>query len=79
MPKKKGTPGGNPNPIQTAEFLAQQFPAAADIPEGVELADKPLCVKLPVDIDAYVRSLPHRSQWIRRVIVEAAKRELPPD
>jgi hypothetical protein len=51
MPKKKGTPGGNPQPVQTPEFLARQFAPAADLPAGVELAKAALCVKLPADID----------------------------
>jgi len=29
-----------------------------------------------LDIDAAVRSLPNRSAWLRRVITEAARREL---
>ena len=76
MPKKKGTPGGNPQPVQTPEFLAKQFAPAADLPAGVELAKAALCVKLPADIDSLVRPLENRSEWLRRVIVEAAQREL---
>jgi hypothetical protein len=76
MPKKKGTPGGNPQPVQTPEFLAKQFAPAADLPAGVELAKAALCVKLPADIDSLVRPLENRSEWLRRVIVEAARREL---
>lgn len=33
-------------------------------------------VKLPETIDAVVRSLPNRTAWLRRVITEAAEREL---
>ncbi|ACK74060.1 hypothetical protein PCC7424_5490 (plasmid) [Gloeothece citriformis PCC 7424] len=40
------------------------------------LADKPLTIRLPVDIDEAIRALPNRSEWMRRVLVEAAKREL---
>jgi hypothetical protein len=76
MPKPKGTPGGNRFAVQTAEFLAHQKPRPADLPEGVELATKTLGVKLPVHIDAAVRSLPNRSEWLRRVITEAVEREL---
>ncbi len=46
------------------------------MPEGVELADKALCVKLPVEIDAVIRAHPNRSAWMRRVLTEAAKAEL---
>jgi hypothetical protein len=40
------------------------------------LADHNLGVRVAVDIDAAVRSLPNRSAWLRRVITEAARREL---
>lgn len=43
---------------------------------GIKHGVKPLCVKLPPDIDEIVRALPNRSDWMRRVIVEAAQREL---
>jgi hypothetical protein len=36
----------------------------------------PVAVALPKDIDKVVRSLPNRSEWLRRVITEAAQREL---
>lgn len=40
------------------------------------LASKPVAVKLPKDIDEAVRSLSNPSEWLRRVIVEAARQEL---
>ncbi len=42
------------------------------------LADKALSVRLPVSIDAIIRSLPgdQRADWLRRVLCEAAQREL---
>jgi hypothetical protein len=46
-------------------------------PIGEEaLSTQNLAVKLPKNIDALVRSLPNRSAWMRRVLVEAAEREL---
>ena len=42
----------------------------------VSLASKPLCVKVPPEIDAIVLRLPDTSAWLRRVITEAAEREL---
>ncbi|NET16930.1 MAG: hypothetical protein F6K08_30995 [Okeania sp. SIO1H6] len=33
-------------------------------------------IRLPLKIDAYVRSLPNRSEWIRKVITEAALAEM---
>ncbi|MCY7394233.1 MAG: hypothetical protein LH647_22875 [Leptolyngbyaceae cyanobacterium CAN_BIN12] len=38
-------------------------------------ARKPVSVLLPKDIDAVVRTLPNRTEWLRRVISEAVKRE----
>jgi hypothetical protein len=40
------------------------------------LADKALSVRVEQDVDRAVRSLPNRTQWLRRVITEAAQREL---
>ena len=40
-----------------------------------EVAGKPISVKLPVEIDAWVRSLPNRTEWLRQVIAEAVERE----
>jgi hypothetical protein len=40
------------------------------------LAASALMARIPVHIDAVVRSLPNRSAWLRRVITEAAQREL---
>jgi hypothetical protein len=44
------------------------------------LAEKAISVRLPVSIDAVIRALPsaERSQWLRRVLREAAERELAP-
>lgn len=50
------------------------MPALGDAP----LASKPLCVKLPADIYAVVEPLENRSEWLRRVICEAAQKELMP-
>jgi hypothetical protein len=75
MPKPKGTPGGNPTPVQTSKFLKRKFPAAKDLPDDVELASKPLCVKLPVKLDKIVRSLPDKSVWLRAAITEKLQKE----
>lgn len=74
MVKRKGDKGGNPSPVQTPEFLAKQF-KAPDVPEGVELAKTPLSVKLPIAVDAAIRALPNRNEWVRRALSEAAKRD----
>lgn len=40
------------------------------------LAASALMARVPIPIDSLVRSLPNRSAWLRRVITEAAQREL---
>jgi hypothetical protein len=40
------------------------------------LAASALSARVPVRIDALVRQHPNRSAWLRRVITEAAQREL---
>lgn len=42
---------------------------------GQPLADRPIPVRLPADIDAIVREMPNRSAWIREAIIEKLKRE----
>ncbi|NCJ06352.1 hypothetical protein GS597_07475 [Synechococcales cyanobacterium C] len=67
-------PKGNPNPVAPPKFVAARFK-----PQGVvdePLADVAVQVRLTESIDALVRSLPNRSAWLRRVITEAAEREL---
>jgi hypothetical protein len=67
-------PKGNPNPFITPEFEQSRFKRADG---GTEpLAEKLLCVRLTQSVDARVRSLPNISSWVRRVITEAAQREL---
>lgn len=44
--------------------------------KGTEPLGKPICVALPLDVDEAVRALSDRSEWLRRVISEAAQREL---
>lgn len=40
------------------------------------LAERPVAVKLPQHVDAAIRDLALPSEWLRRVICEAAEREL---
>jgi hypothetical protein len=67
-------PKGNPNPVRTPEFQAKQFKRSDRTTEP--LADKILAVRVPIEIDARIRDLPDKTAWLRRVIVEAAEREL---
>jgi hypothetical protein len=65
---------GNPNPVITPEFEQNQFKRGDNSTEP--LAEKLLCVRLTQSVDGAVRSLPNMSSWVRRVITEAAQREL---
>jgi hypothetical protein len=65
MAKKKGDKGGNPAPVQTEEFKARQIPKA-----DVDLATKPICLKLPVEADAVLRGMPNRSEYIRAAVLQ---------
>lgn len=63
----------NPNPKQTQEFKAKQFRVLGDEPLA-----KVRGIRLPQSVDAAIEALPanERSAWLRRVISEAAEREL---
>lgn len=62
---------GNPNP-NPANLKA--LPRCDRTTEP--LADSPMMVRLFRDVDAVIRQHPNRSAWLRRVITEAAQREL---
>lgn len=64
----------NPNPIQTKEFKAKQYKRQDDSQEM--LSSKVLSVRVPVSVFWKIYALPDKGAWLRRVIVEAAKREL---
>jgi hypothetical protein len=49
-------PKGNPNPILTPEFKAQQFKPQGEV--NGTLSSKTIGIKLPVEIDEVVRFLP---------------------
>jgi hypothetical protein len=65
---------GNPSPVITPEFAEARFKPQGEPEES--LADVSIQVRLTKSVDGYVRSLPNRSAWLRRVITEAAQREL---
>lgn len=66
---------GNPNPVIPPNFKEMQFARSDRTTEP--LSDKTIALRLPADIDEAVRSLNHqKSSWLRRVISEAARREL---
>lgn len=60
----------NPNP--KTDHLKPYQAHASENP----LAGKPLTIRVPIDVDQAIRSLPNRSAWMRRVLTEAAQREL---
>jgi hypothetical protein len=70
-------PKGNPSPVITPEFKARQFKRSDGTVEP--LSKKTVFVRLPESIDTVVQTLPNRSAWLRRVITEAAQRELMKD
>jgi hypothetical protein len=45
-------------------------------PKPNSLASEILAVRVEKPIDGVVRALPNRTEWLRRVITEAAQREL---
>ena len=69
-------PRGNPRPVQTERFKQCRFKPQGKIPPGEKLASKILGVRVTEPIYAAVSALPEQSAWLRRVITEAAKREL---
>jgi hypothetical protein len=57
--------GGNPNP-------KQKF---TPVIGNEAMAKIPLAIRVPVEIDEYVRSLPNRTDWLRQAIAEKIQRE----
>lgn len=57
---------------QTGHLKEVQYKVKGDYP----LAKSPLSVRVPEDIDAYIRSLPDRNNWLQNAIVEKAKEAL---
>lgn len=42
---------------------------------GESLAKNALSVKVNLELDEYVRSLPNRAEWLRRAIADARERD----
>lgn len=64
----------NKKPVITEEFKAHIIKRHDDTTEP--LADRKVQVRLTKTVDTAVRSLPSMTAWLRRVITEAAHREL---
>ena len=43
--------------------------------QEAELAEQPVSVVLPKELDEFVRSLPDRSKWLREAVAEKRVRE----
>lgn len=59
-------PKGNPNPKQKLKPSVYER----------AMADVPLSVRVDVEIAAYVRSLPNRTEWLRQAIAAQVERDL---
>lgn len=55
----------NPNPTGQIKRVYEQ-----------QMAKIPLSVRMPVEIDAYVRSLPDRTEWLRKAIERQVAEDL---
>jgi hypothetical protein len=65
----------NPKSSLSPKFTESQFVRSDRTTDS--LANIALSVRVPIDVDQVVRSLNHqKSSWLRRVITEAARREL---
>lgn len=53
---------------QTEHLKEKQYKVKGDRP----LAKNPLTVRVPEDVDEYIRSLPNKSQWLQKVLTDAA-------
>ena len=42
----------------------------------VAMAEKPIGVRLPIELDEFVRNLPNRAEWLREAIAEKRQREM---
>jgi hypothetical protein len=60
----------NPNP------KVEQLKPYQSVAGKVQLAEQPLAVRVNEKVDALIRKLPNKAEWMRRVLTEAAEREL---
>jgi len=56
--------------------VATRFKPQGEIPPGARIAKRPLTVKVLEEFDTVIRALPEPSAWLRKVISEAARKEL---
>ena len=53
---------------QTEHLKKEQYTVQGKRP----LSKTPLTVRVPEDVDEYIRSLPNRSEWLQKIITDAA-------
>ena len=63
-------PKGNPHPKKPERWDEFQKPKHAE-----ELASKPIATRYPVDVDAFLRSLPDRAEFVRAAVRRAMEME----
>ena len=51
---------------QTGKFIPTGEPV---------MAEKPICVRLPIDVDEALRKMPNRTKFLREVISEAVRQQ----
>lgn len=68
----------NPSPVQSKEFVASQFRAQGEIESNQPLSKKVIGIRLPLDIEAAIKTLPEeeRVAWLRSVITKAVHKEI---
>jgi hypothetical protein len=64
----------NANPTITEQFRDQTF-AMADENYNEPTARSPLQIRIPLTVDAALKTLPNRSAWARQAIIDAARRD----
>lgn len=65
-------PKGNPNP-KTEHLREYRFESKG---RHKNLAKQSVSVRLPRDLDKYVRSLPNRNQWMIEAILDKALEDM---
>lgn len=64
------------NSMYTQEENKKKPISRFESPYEKPMAEKPLSVRVEAEIDAYVRSLSNRTEWLREAIVEKYRRDL---
>lgn len=60
-----------PKPTEVRADYLTRFQTQGAVP----MAERPLSVRLPADLDIQVRSLSNRTEWLRDAIIEKMQRE----